>query len=170
MKKLQLIKTALIILSITTGCRKEKRPEPVRVTCLESCDYVTNFVNHRWIQVGDYEDSSAYALSNIGLIPLPTSYSFSFDSCDLDNEWIINSNGTSYGLNHVKCQPSEQDTFEIPNWKISDDRKTIIFENASTLYIESITPSYMKFYYYSTSTFPGRPPVKYVRLQLYKSI
>ncbi len=164
MKNLQLVKVILAIL-LFWSCKKEKHPEPTPVTCKERCDYVSNFVNHRWCQIGDYEDSSTYALNNIGLIPLPSSYSFSFDSCELDNEWIINANGTSYGLNHDKCQPTEQDTFEIPNWKFSDDRKMMIFSNSSTINIESITPSYMKFYY-----FFSKGPKKYVRLQLYKSI
>jgi len=164
MKNLKIFKPVLIILFLS-ACRKEKLPESLSVPCIERCDYVANFVNHRWAHVGEYEDSSAYALNNIGLIPLPTSYSFSFDSCELDNEWIINSNGTSYGLNHVKCQPTEEDTFEIPDWKFSDDRKYIIFSNASTVHIESITPSYMKFYY-----FFSKGTTRYVGVQLYKSI
>lgn len=169
MKKLQLIKMSLAGL-LLWSCTKEKLPEPVPVGCTERCDYVSNFVNHRWTQIGDYQDSTIYALNNIGLIPLPTSYIFSFDSCELDNEWIINTNGTSYGLNHSKCQPSEQDTFEIPDWRFSDDRKMMIFSNSSTVNIESITPSHMKFYYYFTSNIPGKGPTKFVRLQLYKSI
>lgn len=169
MIKPQLIKIALLSV-LLSGCKKEKAPKPEPPICTERCDYVANFVNHRWAHVGEYQDSSAYALNNIGLIPLSTSYSFSFDSCELDNEWIINANGTSYTLNHGKCQPSEQDTFEIPDWKISDDRKMIVFSNSSSLHIESITPSYMKFYYYFTSNIPGKGPTKFVRLQLYKSI
>lgn len=140
MKKLQLIKL-IITGTLLLGCRKEKHPDYELPVCTERCDYLSNFVNHRWSQVGDYEDSSIYALNNIGLIPLSTSYSFSFDSCELDNEWVINSNGTSYGLNHTKCQTSEDDTLEIPDWKFSDDRKFIIFSNSSILHIENITPS-----------------------------
>lgn len=169
MKKLQLIKVALFS-ALLPGCKKERTPKPEQPVCIERCDYVTNFVNHRWRQIGEYEDSSNYALNNIGLLPLPTSYSFSFDSCDLDNEWIINANGTSYGLNHSKCQSSEQDTFEIPDWRFSDDRKMMIFSNASTLYIESITSSYMKFYYYFYIDIPGKGPTRYVGVQHYKSI
>lgn len=169
MKNLQLIRIALAGL-LLWSCRKEKLPEPLPVSCTERCDYVSNFVNHRWRQIGDYEDSSSYALNNIGLIPLPSSYSFSFDSCDLDNEWVINSNGTSFVLNHAKCQPSDEDTLDIPDWKFSDDRKFIIFKNASTLHIESITPSYMKFYYYFSVDIPGKGPTRYVGVQLYKSI
>lgn len=169
MRVTNLIAWSLILIGLQ-NCKKEKHPDDVIKPCTERCNYFSDFTGHRWSQVGDYQDSSIYALNNIGLIPLPTSYSFSFDSCELDNEWIINSNGTSYGLNHVKCQPSEEDTFEIPDWKFSDDRKFIIFSNASSLYIESITPSYMKFYYYFTSNIPGKGPTKFVRLQLYKSI
>lgn len=169
MKNLQLIKMTLAGL-LLWSCRKEKLPEPTPIKCTERCDYVSNFVNHHWHQIGDYEDSSTYALNNISLIPLSSSYSFSLDSCELDNEWVINPNGTSYVLNHAKCQVSEEDTLEIPDWKFSDDRKFIIFTNASTLHVESITPSYMKFYYYFSVDIPGKGPTQYVGVQVYKSI
>lgn len=170
MKKLQIISVVLMGL-LLSGCKKEKLPgDIVKVTCLERCNYVSDFVGHRWKQVGDCDDSSAFALSHIGLMPLPTSYSYRFDSCDTDNEWVINSDGTSYLLNPLKCYTSEPDTFTQPRWKFSDDRTQLIFIGASTFYIESITPSEMKMYYYYTSTSPGHPSVRYVRLWTFKSI
>lgn len=169
MKIINLVTLSLILIGLES-CRKEKRPDNVITPCVERCNYFSDFTGHHWRQIGDYEDSSSYALNNIGLIPLPSSYSFSFDSCDLDNEWVINSNGTSFVLNHAKCQLSDEDTLDIPDWKFSDDRKFIIFKNASTLHIESITPSYMKFYYYFSVDIPGKGPTRYVGVQLYKSI
>ncbi len=169
MKNLQLIRIALAGL-LLWSCRKEKLPEVKTVPCTERCNYIADFVGHHWKQVGDYEDSSAYALSNIGLMPLPTSYSYTFNNCDRDNEWVINSDGSSYVLNPLKCGSNEPDTFFQPAWRMSDDRKQLIFSGASTLFIESITPSEMKLYYYFTVNPPNQPPIRFVRLWTYKSI
>jgi beta-xylosidase len=104
------------------------------------------------------------------LMPLPTSYTYSFDTCDLDNEWIVNSDGSSYVLNSIKCSISEPDTFYQDTWSFSNDRKQISFEGGSTFYIESITPSKMKLYYYYAVTPSGHPPIRFVRLWTFKSI
>lgn len=170
MKKLQIISVVLLGL-LLTGCKKEKLPgDIVKITCLERCNYISDFVGHRWKQVGDCDDSTTYALNNIGLMPLPTSYSYTFNNCDRDNEWIINADGSSYVLNPLKCGTNEPDTFFQPTWKISDDRKQLIFSGASTLYIESITPSEMKLYYYYIATPVGHAPIRFVRLWTFKSI
>lgn len=152
------------------SCKKEKLPEVTPPTCTERCNYISDFVGHHWKQVGDCEDSSTYALNNIGLMPLPTSYSYTFNACDTDNVWIINSNGSSYVPNLVKCSSSEPDTFFQPAWNFSADRKQLIFTGASTFYIQSITPSEMKLYYYFTVTPIGQQPIRFVRLWTYKSI
>ncbi len=169
MKSIQTINFIFFVL-IIASCKKEKLPDPELMACTERCDYLSNFINHRWSQIGEYEDSSSYALNNIGLIPLSTSYSYHLDSCDLDNEWVINSNGTSYVLNKLKCQSSELDTFSMPNWKFSDDRKQLLFTGSSTLNIVSITPLTMKLYSYFTLNIVGQSPKRFVQLTIYKSI
>jgi hypothetical protein len=152
------------------SCKKEKLPsEIVTVACIERCNYITDFTGHHWRQVGEYDDSSAYALNNIGLIPLPSSYVYQLDSCDLDNEWVNVANGTSFVLNRLKCDPAEPDTFYQPKWQISDDRKMLSLNSGASFYIHSLNSNEMKLYYYYTATLPGHPPLKFIRLRKFKS-
>ena len=170
MKNRQTIKL-LIIFSLLSSCKKEKLPDTLKLPeCTERCDYMRNFVGHHWIQIGDCEDSSAYALKNIGLMPLPSSFNYTLSNCDLDNEWIINPDGSSYVLNPIKCSVSEPDTFNEPPWNFSNDRKQLVFTGASSFYIESLTSSEMKLYYYYTLNPPGQPTIRFIRLWTYKSI
>lgn len=169
MIKPQLIKIALLSV-LLSGCKKEKAPKPEPPLCTERCNYVADFTGYHWQQIGEYDDSSAYALNNIDLIPLPSSYVYQLDSCDLDNEWVNITNGTSFVLNRVKCDPAESDTFYQPGWQISDDRKTLSLSSGASFYIHSISSTEMKLYYYYTATLPGHSPLKFIRLRKFKSI
>lgn len=164
-----LIKLAFIGI-LLSACKKEKLPDPDPPVCTERCNYISDFIGHHWKQVGDCDDSSAYALSHIGLMPLSTSYNYQFDSCDNDNEWIINADGSSYVLNPLKCYTSEPDTFIQATWNFSNDRKQLSFTGGSTFYIESITSAEMKLYYYYTVVPAGKPAIRFVRVWTYISI
>lgn len=160
-----------LCLLVFASCKKEKLPcENVPEPCTERCNYVSDFTGRHWQQIGEYDDSSTYALNNIDLIPLASSYVYQLDSCDLDNEWVNISNGTSFVLNYLKCDPAEPDTFYQPGWKISDDRKTLSLSSGASFYIHSISSTEMKLYYYYTATLPGHPPLKFIRLRKFKSI
>ncbi len=153
------------------SCKKEKLPaKSLPVPCIERCNYVADFIGHHWRQVSEYDDSSAYALNNIDLIPLPSSYMYQLDSCDLDNQWVNMPNGTSFVLNRLKCDPAEADTFFQPNWSISDDRKLLLLSSGASFYIHSLNATEMKLYYYYTASIPGHPPIKFITLRTFKSI
>ena len=160
-----------LILFCFPNCKKEKLPdEGSPPPCTERCNYISDFTGQRWNQVGEYDDSSTYALNNIGLIPLPSSYVYQFDSCDIDNEWVNNPDGTSFALNRFKCDSSEPDTFHQPNWSISADRKMLSLTSGASFYIHNLNSSEMTLYYYYTAILPGQPPLKFIRLRKFKSI
>jgi hypothetical protein len=168
MKILKIIKPILIILSLS-ACKKEKTPDPEPPACIERCNYFSDFTGHRWKLFRFYEDSTTYALNNTGLMPLPTSHSLSINICDNDNIWIVNGDGSSYVLNPVKCLSTDPDTVFQPAWSFSADKKQLIFANASTLNILSLTTLEMKLYEYVTIN-QGTGPKLFVRLGIYKSI
>ncbi len=169
MKIINLITLTLILIGLES-CKKEKRQDNVITPCVERCNYFSDFTGHHWRQVGEYDDSSMYALSHIDLIPLPSSYVYQLDSCDLDNEWVNNPNGTSFVLNRLKCDPTEVDTFYQPNWTMSEDKKNLSLSSGASFYIHSLSSNEMKLYYYYTANLPGHPPIKFITLRKFKSI
>lgn len=153
------------------SCKKDKLPEEkMPLPCTERCNYMSDFTGHRWCQIGEYDDSSTFALNNIDLIPSPSSYIYQLDSCDTDNEWVNMVNGTSFVINRLKCDPAEADTFYQPNWSMSDDRKVLTLNSGASFYIHTLNSTEMKLCYYYTATLPGHPPLKFIRLRKFKSI
>lgn len=170
MKIVNIFSLSLVLFAFQS-CKKEKHPDDAPILkCTERCNYFFDFTGHRWYQVGEYDDSSAYALNNIDLIPLPSSYVYQLDSCDMDNEWVNNPDGTSFVLNRLKCMPMEADTFYQPNWTMSNDRKKLLLSGGASFYIHSLNSNEMKLYYYYIATLPGHNTITFIRLRKFKSI